>query len=65
VGILALLHGASSSEVRRLLISHVDAGDRTARLGKRRHPVPLTRSAGKSCNVAWPTATASTPPSRT
>ena len=41
LGILALLHGASSSEVRRLHVSHVDAGDRTIRLGKRPHPVPL------------------------
>ncbi len=41
LGILALLHGASSSEVRHLQVSHVDAGDRTARLGKRPHPVPL------------------------
>jgi integrase len=41
LGILALLHGASSSEVRHLHVSHVDAGDRTVRLGKRPHPVPL------------------------
>ena len=41
VGILALLHGASSSEVRHLQAGHVDAGDRTVRLGKRPHPVPL------------------------
>jgi site-specific recombinase XerD len=41
LGILALLHGASSSEIRHLHVSHVDAGDRTVRLGKRPHPVPL------------------------
>jgi site-specific recombinase XerC len=41
LGILALLHGASSSEVRHLQADHVDAGSRTARLGKRPHPVPL------------------------
>jgi integrase len=41
LGILALLHGASSSEVRHLRVSDVDAGDRTVRLGKRPHPVPL------------------------
>jgi integrase len=41
LGILALLHGASSSEVRHLHVTHVDAGDRTVRLGKRPHPVPL------------------------
>ena len=41
LGILALLHGASSSEIRHLHVSHVDVGDRTVRLGKRPHPVPL------------------------
>lgn len=40
-GLLAILHGASSSEVRRLRIEHIDAGDRSIRLGKRPHPVPL------------------------
>jgi site-specific recombinase XerD len=41
LGILALLHGASSSEVRHLQVSDVDACARTIRLGKRPHPVPL------------------------
>ncbi|WP_300611353.1 site-specific integrase [Trebonia sp.] len=41
LGILALLHGASSSEVCHLHVSHADVGDRTIRLGKRPHPVPL------------------------
>ncbi len=41
LGILALLHGASSSEVRHLQAADVDAGARTIRLGKRPHPVPL------------------------
>ncbi len=41
LGILALLHGASSSEVRHLQASDVDVGARTIRLGKRPHPVPL------------------------
>jgi integrase len=41
LGILAPLHGASSSEVRHLQVSDVDAGGRTIRLGKRPHPVPL------------------------
>jgi integrase len=41
LGILALLHGASSSEVRHLQTSDVDADDRTVRLGERPHPVPL------------------------
>lgn len=37
----ALLHSASSHEVRHLQVRHIDAGDRTARLGKRPRPVPL------------------------
>jgi integrase len=41
LGILALLHGASSSEVRHLQVTDIDAGDRTIRLGKRPRPVPL------------------------
>jgi site-specific recombinase XerD len=41
LGILALLHGASSSEVRHLQASDVDAGSQTIGLGKRPHPVPL------------------------
>ncbi|MFE2189139.1 tyrosine-type recombinase/integrase [Streptomyces sp. NPDC059455] len=41
VGILALLHGASSLEARMLQVSDVDAQARTVRLGKRPHPVPL------------------------
>ncbi|MFJ5546491.1 integrase [Streptomyces sp. NPDC093225] len=41
VGMLALLHGASSSEVRMLQISEVDHLAQTVRLGKRPHPVPL------------------------
>jgi hypothetical protein len=40
-GLLAILHGASSSEVRLLRAECVDASDRSARLGKRPHPVPL------------------------
>jgi integrase len=41
LGILALLHGASSSEVRHLQATDIDPGTRTIRLGKRPHPVPL------------------------
>jgi integrase len=41
LGILALLHGASSSEVRHLLVTDIDPADRTVRLGRRPHPVPL------------------------
>ncbi|MFD4761066.1 hypothetical protein ACFWOJ_19920 [Streptomyces sp. NPDC058439] len=41
VGMLALLHGASSSEVRMLQINDIDQRAQTVRLGKRPHPVPL------------------------
>lgn len=41
VGILALLHAASSSELRRLRVGDIDVRHRTMRLGERPHPVPL------------------------
>jgi site-specific recombinase XerC len=41
LGILALLHGASSSEVRHLQATDIDDSGQTVRLGKRPHPVPL------------------------
>ncbi|MEV6204772.1 hypothetical protein AB0M64_33085 [Streptomyces sp. NPDC051771] len=41
VGMLALLHGASSSEIRMLQVNDVDQQAQTVRLGKRPHPVPL------------------------
>jgi site-specific recombinase XerD len=41
LGLLAMLHGASNSEVRGLQVDHIDDGDRSVRLGKRPHPVPL------------------------
>jgi site-specific recombinase XerD len=41
LGILALLHGASSDEVRHLRVSDIDQAARTAELGSRPHPVPL------------------------
>jgi len=41
LGILALLHGASSSEVRHLQVTDIDASARTIQLGKRPRPVPL------------------------
>jgi integrase len=41
VGMLALLHGASSTELRGLRISDLDPVTRTLRLGSRRHRVPL------------------------
>ncbi|MDT0541565.1 MULTISPECIES: tyrosine-type recombinase/integrase [Streptomyces] len=61
VGILALLHGASSSEVRLLQITEVDQLTQTVRLGKRPHPVPLDPASWtvlQRCLVhreAWPT----------
>jgi integrase len=41
LGILALLHGTSSTEVRHLQTTDIDAGTGTIRLGKRPPPVPL------------------------
>ena len=41
LGILALLHGASSHEVRHLRVDDIDETARTARLGSRPRPVPL------------------------
>ncbi|MGW0754272.1 hypothetical protein [Streptomyces sp. NPDC002587] len=46
VGMLALLHGASSSETRVLQVNDVDQRVQTVRLGKRPHPVPLSWPAG-------------------
>ncbi len=41
LSMLALLHGASSSEARMLRGDDVDHGSHSVRLGKRPHPVPL------------------------
>lgn len=41
VGILALLHAATSTELRNLRIEHVDPAHRTLRVGRRPRPVPL------------------------
>jgi site-specific recombinase XerD len=41
VGISALLHGASSQELRLLRIADINPVARTVRLGQRPHPVPL------------------------
>ncbi|MFB8305917.1 integrase [Kitasatospora purpeofusca] len=41
LGILALLHAASSSEVRLLRVDDLDPTNRTIRLGKRPYPVPM------------------------
>ncbi|MFE5587205.1 tyrosine-type recombinase/integrase [Kitasatospora sp. NPDC056531] len=41
LGILALLHAASSSEVRLLRVDDLDPTNRSVRLGKRPHPVPM------------------------
>jgi integrase len=41
LGILALLHGASSDEVRHLRVRDIDQAARTAQLGGRPLPVPL------------------------
>lgn len=49
---LALLHGASSSEVRMLQINDIDQHAQTVRLGKRPHPVPLDPTPGRRCSGA-------------
>lgn len=41
LGILALLHAASSNEVRLLRVDDLDLPNRAIRLGKRPHPVPM------------------------
>jgi site-specific recombinase XerD len=41
VGLLALLHGASVSELRPLTINNVNTATRTTLLGRRPYPVPL------------------------
>lgn len=41
VGLLALLHGASVSELRPLTINDINTTARTVRLGRRAHQVPL------------------------
>jgi integrase len=44
LGLLALLHGASSDEVRHLRADDVDTSRQAIRLGTRPHPVPLDPS---------------------
>jgi hypothetical protein len=62
LGMLALLHGASSTEVRMLQITDIDPATQTVRLGKRPHPVPLDPASWtvlQQClnhREAWPTA---------
>jgi integrase/ribosomal protein L37E len=41
VGLLALLHGASVSELRPLTVSDINTATRTVRLGRRPHRAPL------------------------
>jgi site-specific recombinase XerD len=41
VGLLALLHAASVSELRPLTVNNINTTTRTARLGRRLHSVPL------------------------
>ncbi|MFE6744197.1 tyrosine-type recombinase/integrase [Streptomyces tubercidicus] len=61
VGMLALLHGASSSEVRLLQVTEVDHLAQSIRLGKRPHPVPMDPASWtvlQRCLAhrdAWPT----------
>ncbi|MET8700035.1 integrase [Kitasatospora sp. NPDC004723] len=61
LGMLALLHGASSAEVRMLQVTDVDPATQIVRLGKRPHPVPLDPASWavlQRClahRAAWPT----------
>jgi integrase len=41
LGVLALLHGTSSQEIRHLRVTDIDPVDQTIRLGQRPHPVPM------------------------
>ncbi len=41
VGLLALLHGATTTEIQHLTDDAIDHTGRTARLGRRPHPTPL------------------------
>jgi site-specific recombinase XerD len=41
VGLLALLHGATTTELQHLADDAIDHTDRTVRLGRRPHPTPL------------------------
>ena len=66
LGILALLHGASSDEVRHLRVSDIDQTAQTARNSAAvRCRCRSTRRAGRSCSAAWTTARPSGPPTRT
>lgn len=62
LGMLALVHGASSTEVRMLQVTDIDPTAQTVRLGKRPHPVPLDPASWtvlQRClahREAWPTA---------
>lgn len=61
LGMLALLHGAPSAEVRILQVGDIDPAARTVRLGNRPHPVPLDPASWivlQRClahRAAWPT----------
>ncbi|MEW1661054.1 hypothetical protein [Streptomyces sp. NPDC093707] len=61
LGMLALLHGASSVEIRMLRIDDVNSATQTVRLGKRPHPIPLDPASWavlERCLAhrdAWPT----------
>ena len=66
LGILALLHGASSSEVRHLHVSDVDAGGRNG--PARQAPAPGAAGPGQLAGAAalpGPPRAASAPPTRT
>jgi len=48
VGLLGLLHGASPDELRSLTLADINEVERTVRLGRRPHPVPLDPASWKA-----------------
>ena len=58
LGILALLHGASSREVRQLRCEDIDHAARTVRWVGDRSRCRWTRPAGRCCSGAWRTGQA-------
>jgi integrase len=56
VGLMALLHGASSQELRGLRLADIDVARHRIVLGRRPHPVPLDPASWRASSAAWPTA---------
>ena len=58
-GLLALLHAASSAQIRGLTTTGIDDQHRTLALARRPFPTPPTPRPGPPSRPAWPTATGS------